>query len=342
MNLHKLYISGIMLVILLNMAQASDAKRIVNVFPLDKAYYREARLVKELTALARDNGSFVKLHKIGITQAGKNPIYALQIQTEIDRQPVLIVGQHHGDEVLGLEIAMEFAKKLVQNPADAEVANLLDRYSFWIVPTLNPDGWITVTSGKYQWKRKNNSDTNQNRRLNYKTDGVDLNRNYPLFWELDREHPEHSPYYKGTAPASENEVQAIVELASMIRFRYAFFYHSSITGTYAEKIYLPWQDRRDRSILQDFIAMRSLAETYATLVPRDYAEGTYSVHPGNTSKIGNSRNYFFYEWGTYAYDIEVGGVNKQGVGIIHPRANMRDNIVKKNLRALMQTLSASD
>ena len=314
------------------------AKKITNVYPLPRSYYNESRLVADLKAWARENPRLARLHTIGYSEAGKRPIYALQIQSALDREPVLITGQVHGDEVLGVEIAMAFAKRLIHQPQDLKVSAVLGKYSFWIVPTLNPDAFHVVTSGRYQWKRKNNRDTNNNGKLNVKTDGVDLNRNFPTFWHLDSSQPERGPYYKGTAPASEAETKALIELAVMLRFKYALFYHSSVTGTYSEKIFLPWQDHRSKSAAADFAAMRELAETYASAVPKDFQPGTYEVHPNNTSRVGNARNHFFQEWGTYAYDIEVCGISNKGKSIVHPPAAMRDRIVNKNLAALFHTL----
>jgi len=342
MKLIYLYRTGVIISIMLVAAQLLLAKRIVNVYPLPRSYYNETKLSADLKTLAKENPASVKLHTIGYTKSGRKPVSALQSQTGIDRIPGLIVGQHHGDEVMGLEIAMAFAKHLLQATTDAKTRDLLDKYSFWIVPTLNPEGWKIVTSGKYQWKRKNNADSNRNGKLDKKTDGVDLHRNYPTFWHLDKGLPESSPFYKGIAPASENEVKALIEIASIVRFRYAFFYHSSVSGSYSEKIYLPWQDIKNKKLVNEFKAMRAVAEIYAAAVDKDYAPGTYSVYPGNTSKIGNSRNHFFYEWGTYAMDIEVCGANKLGVGIVHPGSLMRVKIVQKNLQALIRTLLLTD
>jgi hypothetical protein len=206
------------------------------------------------------------------------------------------------------------------------------------VPTLNPEAFTIVSSGRKEWKRKNNTDTNHNGRFNIRTDGVDLNRNYPIFWYDDRPQSVNSFYYKGTAPASENEIKAIIELASAQKFKLAFFYHSSVSGNLNEMIYLPWQDKKDESIRSDFRDMREIARTYASAVPRDYASGTYLVHIDNTSKLGNARNFFYYKYGTYAYDIEVCGKNNFGVGVVHPSAQMKYNIVQKNVQALLKTL----
>jgi len=315
-----------------------NAKKIANVYPLPKSYYNEKKLAVDLKAWATENPRLVKLHTIGYSQAGKKPIYALQIQNDLAREPVLITGQVHGDEVMGIEIAMAFAGKLIHQPQDTEVRNVLAKYAFWIVPTLNPDGWSIVTSGKSEWKRKNNNDTNKNGKLNVKTDGVDINRNFPTFWHLDKGQPQDGYYYKGTAPASEAETKAMLELAAMVKFKYAFIYHTSVTGDFSEKIFLPWQNSSTNGKAKEYAAMRELAETYAAAVPKDYQPGTYQVHPNNTSKVGNARNYLFHEWGTFAYDIETCGINNKGKSIVHPPALMRDKIVQKNMAALFHTL----
>ncbi len=325
-------------IILICVPQLSCTKRLSNVYPLGKSYYNEARLWADMKQLAQSNPDSVALLTLGVTSKDNKPIYALQIQTDLERTPVLIVGQHHGDEVVGVEIAMELAKQLINGKNDADIRQLLSKYAFWIVPTLNPEAYAIVTSGKHEWKRKNNTDTNNNKKLDILTDGVDLNRNYPTFWKLDKPLPESNFFYKGASAASENETKAILELASMHQFKYAFFYHSSVSGSFNEKIFLPWQDKTKKAIQVDFTAMRNLAAVYASSIPKDYIPGNYSVHPGNTSKIGNSRNHFYYTYGTYAYDIEVCGKNKSGIGIVHPVPETKNMIARKNVQALISTL----
>jgi hypothetical protein len=319
-----------------------QARQNANVYPLEKQYYRMNTLAADLTDLAAKCSGTASLVTLGVTQAGNNPIYALHIQRGEDRIPVLIIGQHHGEEVLGVEIAMGFAKKLLLHCDDASVRNLLGKYSFWIIPTLNPDAWDIVTSGRFQWKRKNNTDTNNNGKLDMEADGVDLNRNYPTFWEEESPFPPSSPFYRGPFPASENEVKALLKLTSEVSFRYAFLYHSSIRGTLGETIYLPWQDFKDKSIARDFLAMRRLAKVYAASVPKDYSRGNYKVYSGNTSKLGNARNYLFYEKRAYAFDIEVGGVGNLGTGIIHPEEDRLETIIQKNIRGLLTALQMAN
>lgn len=336
----KDYVIIIILVLVWNLLPLNALpKRNANVYPLPKTYYTPKKLEAALSKWSQNYPQLVKLHSLGKSSAEKRPIYALQIQDGIDRIPVLIVGQHHGDEIMGVEVVMSFANKLINGRNNANVEQLLEHYSFWIVPTLNPDGWNTVTSGKYQWKRKNNKDTNKNNKFNPKTDGVDLNRNYPMFWEFDPIKPESNPNYKGTAPKSEAEIRAIIRLAELINFRYAFFYHSSITGALSERIFLPWEDTKNKSTKEDFVTMRKIAEIYAGVVQKDYQEGHYIVHTGATSKLGNSRNFFYYKHNTYAMDIEICGNNWQGIGIVHPNTEMKNKITNKNVQALQYTLT---
>ncbi len=314
------------------------ARKARNVYPLDGSYYTPGAMADTLTALAEEFPALARLHTLGETGTERKPLLALQVQSGLDKIPVLVVGQHHGDEVLGLEIALGLAIRLVRSQSDPEVSALLDRYAFWIVPTLNPEGWEVVRSGRFQWKRKNNTDTNNNRKFDLKKDGVDLNRNYPTFWSLEKARPASHPYYKGPAAASGAEVRALLSLGALVEFRYAFFYHSSVSGELSEKLFLPWRDKRDKAAKTDFDAMRRLAETYASLTPRDYQPGFYGVHGGYTSKTGNARNHFYHTWQTLSLLIEVGGSPGSGRAVIHPGPDMRRKIVAKNVSSLVRTL----
>ena len=307
-----------------------------NVYPLPSVYHTWQEVQTEMDSLAVLHPDTVTLIKLGTTVQARNDISVLRIRKKEGTVPVLIVGQHHGDEVMGVEIALDFAQFLVKPSANA--SDLLERYTFWIVPTLNPDALEIVTSGLYEWKRKNNTDSNNNGKLDLKTDGVDLNRNYPVFWESDVSVVPSEQYYKGPYPASEHEVQALIDLAEKVRFQYAFFYHSSVSGRFNETVYLPWFDPQNKADKADFASMRKLAQLYAENVPKDYEPGTYSVFSGNSSQVGNARNYFYHTWGTSCLTIEVCGVNKFGRGIEHPKAAQRKTIVEKNRKALASTL----
>jgi hypothetical protein len=60
---------------------------------------------------------------------------------------------------------------------------------------------------------------------------VDLNRNYPTFWE-DGDTDVTTQVYRGTAPFSEPETQAFRDFALNHRFAMAYSLHSGINATY--------------------------------------------------------------------------------------------------------------
>ena len=308
-----------------------------NHYPLDASYLRYEDLGLRLTALMKAHPDDCRLHLIGFSGAEQLPLYALQIGGPGLTRKALVIGQHHGDEVLGIEVALALAKNFLTGK-DKATLEILKNFQIWIVPTINPEGWRVVSGGQYQWKRRNNRDTNGNGVLDLREDGVDLNRNYPLFWELDQLTAVTDPYYKGPAPGSEAEVQAIMKLAGEEKFELAVFYHSSASGAYNEKLYLPSNQGLEKHKLEDFKHLTETAEYYASQVKKDYQKGTYEVRSQGNSRMGNARNYFFFKQNCQAFLIEIGGINQAGVPIVHPPAAMMHSIRSKHVNAFKNTL----
>lgn len=329
------YISLVLLtwVPLISCAQSKPSNG--NSYPLDSAYIRQHELPQRLKQIDKSGENIVKLHLIGFSTNEEHAIHALEIGSTHAKRNVLLIGQHHGDEVLGVETVMAFAEYLTENhKSNSRVKAILDQFRFWIIPTINPEAYRVVSSGEYPWKRKNNSDTNKNRKFEIRTDGVDLNRNYPVFWADDIITQQESPYFKGFAPMSETEIIAVMQLAEKVDFEFAIFYHSSATGAYSEKIYLPWYNpavEEEKNLHDD---AQQAAELYAVHVPKDYEKGTYEVHTGYNSRVGNARNYFFHTHQTKAWLVEIGGINRFGISVIHPKAKVMKQNVKKHVAAL--------
>lgn len=310
-----------------------------NHFPLAKGYLRENELFGRLKAISQIDPALTRLRIIGFSSTESKPIYALDIGRPVSKRNILIIGQHHGDEVLGVELAVALAEELnAKGIKDKTWKRILDEFHFWIIPTINPEGFGVVSDGRYQWKRKNNRDTDKNGRLDLRTDGVDLNRNYPVFWGDDPPVPVSSPYFKGERPASEAEVRAVMQLAQTVPFELAIFYHSSASGAYSEKIYLPAFNAADEAQSRIIAATADFAKSYARLLPKDYGKGHYIVSEGNSTRMGTARNYFFHTHGTKAFLVELGGINPDGISVIHPPLPIKQKIVDKHLKALRKVL----
>ncbi len=127
-------------------------------------------------------------------------LYASAQLAELENQkPILLMGGIHGDEPEGVRLAQDtlaWLKECVRN----QVA-----VAPWIcIPCLNVDGFAKGT------------------RVNAR--GVDLNRNYPAKdWS-----PEYGQdrYFPGPSPASEPEIQGVVELIQRFRPRLVIHCHS--------------------------------------------------------------------------------------------------------------------
>jgi len=152
---------------------------------------------------------------------------------------VLYTALHHAREPGGATTLVYFLWWLLEHAAsgDPEANYLLRHRLLYVVPVVNPDGYAYNEArnpdGGGMWRK--------NRRPN--TDGsfgVDLNRNYgpPAFWDAPNNGSSLNPRaetYRGSAPFSEPETQAIRDLCLRYAFRLALNYH-----TYSNLLIYPY------------------------------------------------------------------------------------------------------
>ena len=110
---------------------------------------------------------------------------------------------------------------------DKVIKRLLKDIELWFVLVHNPDGYQYTFDVERLW-RKNLRDNDGNGTIT-STDGVDPNRNHSEHWNYDDEGSSSlfpSETYRGPAPESEPETQAMVSLFDRVPFRFAISYHS--------------------------------------------------------------------------------------------------------------------
>ncbi|PIS11628.1 MAG: DUF2817 domain-containing protein, partial [Bdellovibrio sp. CG10_big_fil_rev_8_21_14_0_10_47_8] len=113
------------------------------------------------------------------------------------RRPLLFIGGVHGDEPEGVELAQQLLSWLQKNNNETFL-------SWFLIPCLNVDGFS-------RHERTNGH-------------GVDLNRNFPSQdWSALFKAPR---YFPGDSPASEPEVQALVQLIQEKKPQVIFHFHS--------------------------------------------------------------------------------------------------------------------
>ncbi|MCS6911749.1 MAG: M14 family zinc carboxypeptidase [Myxococcales bacterium] len=191
-----------------------------------------------LERLAARHPHMTRLVTLGRSHEGR-PIVALVLGRGAHAGPlpgpaVLLDGAHHGGELLSIDFVLDAARELLEHrDQDPTLARALEELAIWCVPMVNPDGVHAYLQGLPRSGRKNGRDNDGDGKRG-RGDGVDLNRNYPLGWgslgERGSRSLPASYWYRGPAPASEPETQAIIRLARQEHFVAAIAYH---TGTVA-------------------------------------------------------------------------------------------------------------
>jgi hypothetical protein len=197
-----------------------------------RSYDEPGGIRDQLYQIAQANPSRVKLQVIGQTRQGRE-IIALKVTQgagipDGTRPAVLFNAAQHAREWISVEVNRRLLHYFVDNyGVDAEVTNLVNTRELWFVLVANPDGYQYTFDTERLW-RKNMRDNNGDSQITI-GDGVDLNRNFDEHWNYDEEgssSPTSSDTYRGDAPASEPETQAMQGLLDQLQFKFMVNYHS--------------------------------------------------------------------------------------------------------------------
>ncbi|WES63567.1 M14 family zinc carboxypeptidase [Microbacter sp. GSS18] len=190
---------------------------------------------EEMEFLAQKYDDLTELITIGQSVQGQD-IYAMRVTEKADtkaagsRPAVLYIASQHAREWITPEVNSRLLKYILSNyGSDQQVTDIVDSTELWFVISANPDGYDwTFEDGQRLW-RKNLADNNGDGEITT-IDGVDLNRNFATNWGYDNEGSSDNPSgqtYRGTAPQSEPETQAMDALMGSIDFSFMVNYHSA-------------------------------------------------------------------------------------------------------------------
>ncbi len=230
-----------------------------------------------LSAIAAGHPEITRLDTIGFALSGL-AILCIKISDnpalDEDEPPVLIVGNHHGNEVQSVEVTLSQVNYLVDNYGLVqEVTNWVNGMELWFVPMVNPDG-------REAMRRTNNHD-------------VDLNRNYSFAFTPGGGH--------GTAAFSEPETRAIRDLAAQYPPVMSLSYHTS--GEY----FLHAWTHTDQSA-PDEAAMLYLGNILCNSVTDEAGTGHYALLQGGRWYFtpGEYVDYMYVTHNTLAFTVEMG------------------------------------
>ncbi len=182
---------------------------------------------------------FLKFQSVGKSVEERN-LYVVRLGK--GSREVHYQGAIHANEwittPLLLKFIEEYAEAYTQNKNlnGYNIRNLFNQVSIWIMPMANPDGVQLVTQGISPSNpyyntviSANNGSTNFNRwKANIR--GVDLNDQFPAFWQEEKARaPVNRPYYRdypGPYPFSEPESKAIGNFTYSHNFRLVVAVHT--------------------------------------------------------------------------------------------------------------------
>jgi carboxypeptidase T len=243
-------------------------------------------------------------YQIGQSTSWMQPIWGIRISsrpdTDKDVPAVLFTGIHHAREPIGAFLCKTLMEELLDNYGkNARYTRLLDSLEIWLVPIVNPDGYEYIIQNQLQfpWWRKNLRDNNGDGIFDPLVDGVDLNRNYDFNWDEGGDGNPASWFFRGSSAFSENEIQALRDLARRENFVMGVSYHS-----YGESVLYPWGNfyrAPDQELIFD------IAQRCANQIGRLSGSGSYNVLPLN-GRVGQSSIWMYGEFGTIDFIIETG------------------------------------
>lgn len=263
-------------------------------------YLNPTQVREALTTLNQKYPQLTKVFEIGKTHRNL-PIMAVEISSnpgDLKRPVIVFNAMHHAREVMTTEVVMHIANVLTdQYGKSGEITNWLDQYRIVMIPQVNPDGNALVHAGQTMWRK--NAYT-----VSGMLAGVDLNRNYPAYWNYCQgsSGSSFSETFRGPSAGSEPEVQAVMKLMAEVKPVASISYHS-----YSELIIYPFACSNVVNPSKQLFHKIAL-DMKAAIRDDNNKLNTYQV--GTTPELlynadGSDDDWLWKEQGVLAYTIEV-------------------------------------
>ena len=216
---------------------------------------------------------------------------------------VVIIGGIHAREWISPSTCMYFADNLIDRiKNDPAYANLMRRVAVYIIPSLNPDGYVYTWTNDRYWRKNRRNNGNGTR-------GVDLNRNYATGWGGQGSSSNtSSEIYRGPSPMSEPENQGLANLVQNLPNVVGFIdYHS-----YSQLIMWPWGYQSalcPDDAVHRFVGgrMRSAIFNYSGMVYQDGPINT-TIYPAS----GTTVDWFYSPIGAISMTVELRDTGQYG------------------------------
>lgn len=292
-------------------------------------YHSYSELEYDLFALERNYPHISQVLSIGESLEGRN-IYALKVSdnvhTDEDEAEVILIGCHHGREWISVEVPFLFGRYLLENyDSDSQIRDIVNQSEIWIIPLLNPDGLEYSIHFYRYWRknRRNNGDGSY---------GVDLNRNYNYHWGYDNEGSSPNPssqIYRGRAPFSEPETQAIRDLFRQRNYQALISFHN-----YSQVIIYPWGYTEDPA--PEAALLNQIAANMSTRIQSVYGNIYAYGQAGSSMYLtnGSTTDWSYGIYGAPSFTIELPPIDQLQGGFFNAEKDIQI-IFEENLPAML-------
>jgi hypothetical protein len=203
--------------------------------------------------LAEHDPELAEVRQLGESVEGR-PIRTLRItdprRDAASKTTIILNGGQHAREWISVMTTTCLADRLIRRAStDDRIARVLDAHVFFVVPVVNPDGYVYSWEKDRYWRKNRAGDH-----------GVDLNRNWDWAWgERGASKNPRSQIYAGPAPFSEPETRALRDLIVAESPAAHVDLHS-----FSQLILYPWNHKKSSS--PDRARFAAYADRMATAI----------------------------------------------------------------------------
>ncbi|XP_072032006.1 carboxypeptidase B-like isoform X1 [Amphiura filiformis] len=264
-------------------------------------YHTADEISQWVTDMATDYSIVTEIN-IGKSHEGRD-IKAIKISSGGSKRVIYIQGGIHAREWISPATMMYMANEIVTNyGVDPAVTDMVDNYDWYIVPSLNVDGYAYSWTNDRMWRK--------NRQPAFSLPscvGTDLNRNYPYKWGGIGASPNPcSETFYGDAPLSGRETSVVHKWLQRFSGNIALFidFHN-----YSQLWLYPWGYTHDKDIRQphkDLQHALAIKATDALKVPYGTEYFVGMSGPDMYPAAGASEDYGYATLRvSYSYIVEL-------------------------------------
>src|SRR3954451_19482417 len=260
--------------------------------PDNRQVYRTyADYNNDMSALATANPSLVAYKLAPYKSIEGRDVHYVEITNNVttaDGKPVFYVqGAIHGNESAAAEDSMEFAIDIVnQSKVNPKVSALLDHVRVIILPLVNPDGYEHKPSPRRAYCDSATPLTPPLTCPTSTSQGVDMNRNYPLGWGSNVNNSATFAN-RGSGPGSEPEVKNTMSIIASHQVTALITAHTN-----ERAIFYPPFDLNAGDTPELNTGYRALAQAMLAATNNGYTNTRDSAHDYETTGETNDWSYY--------------------------------------------------